>query len=272
MRVDAHVHVWDLEHGEYSWLTADLAPIDRTFRLDELEPQLDAVGIDRVVLVQAADTAADTDAMLSVASRNPHVAGVVGWVDLLDPEHVDSALDELSAHPAFIGVRHLIHDEPDSDWLARPEVRRSLERLAARGLSFDVVGVLPRHLEHALAIARELPELQVVIDHLGTPPAGRDDGAWSRVMGELAGEPNVAVKLSGLTTIASAPALRPFVNFAVDRFGAHRMLYGGDWPVSTLATDYAETFATLTSLIDGLSDDERDAVLGGTARRVYRLS
>ncbi len=271
MRIDAHVHLWDLEHGDYDWLTPGTMPLGRTFRLAELEPQLDAAGVDAVVLVQAADNRGDTESMLAVAETGDRVAGVVGWIDLLRPADVDAALDEMTTHPSFKGVRHLIHGEPDADWLLRIEVRRSLRRLAERGLSFDVVGVVPRHLQHALTLARELPELRLVIDHLGTPPVGRQDDGWAAVMSDLSGEPNVFVKLSGFTTMGSGLELRPYVDVVLERFGPERTLYGSDWPVSTVATEYAETYSASAALLDGLSHSERDAVLGGTARRVYRL-
>ncbi|WP_313542841.1 amidohydrolase family protein [Leifsonia aquatica] len=275
MAVDAHLHLWDLERVEYPWLTSALAPIDRTFAFAEVEPLLAQAGVDRVVLVQAANSVDDSAAMFAVDS--PRVAGVVAWVDLLVPSVAARQVEEWSAHPTFVGVRHLIHDEPDPDWLGRPPVRRSLALLAERGLSFDVIGVLPRHLEHALAIADELPELQLVIDHLGTPPVGAASREpWAGLLSALAERPNVAIKLSGLTTLgaagqASAAGLRPFADHALAAFGAERVLYGGDWPVSTLAGPYAATWETAAELIAGLSATERAQILGGSAEGVYRL-
>lgn len=275
MTVDAHLHLWDLERVEYPWLTSALAPIDRTFAFAEVEPQLAQAGVDRVVLVQAANSVEDSAAMFAVDS--PRVAGVVAWADLLVPSAAARQVEEWSAHPTFVGVRHLIHDEPDPDWLGHPSVRRSLAVLAERGLSFDVIGVLPRHLEHAIAIADDLPGLQLVIDHLGTPPVGAASREpWAGLLTTLAERPNVAVKLSGLTTLgasetATASDLRPFVEHALAAFGAERVLYGGDWPVSTLAGTYAATWETVGELVGGLSAAERAEVLGGTAKRVYRL-
>ncbi|QNE36029.1 amidohydrolase family protein [Leifsonia shinshuensis] len=273
MTVDAHLHLWDLDRVTYPWLTDALAPIDRTFAFPEVEPQLERAGVDRVVLVQAANSVEDSSAMFAVSS--PRVAGVVAWVDLLDPTAAARQLDQWSAHPSFVGVRHLIHDEPDPDWLARPAVRSSLALLAARGLGFDVIGVLPRHLEHAVSLADELPSLRLVIDHLGTPPVGADSAQpWAGLLTELSRRPNVFVKLSGLTTLAGgsgAARLRPYVDHALDAFGSARVLYGGDWPVSTLAGPYAETWATTEALLAGASDGEREDVLTRSAERAYRL-
>lgn len=271
MTVDAHLHLWDLDHVAYPWLTDALAPIDRTFGFAEAQPQLEQAGVDRVILVQAANSVEDSAAMFEVAS--PKVAGVVAWVDLLDPPTASRQLDRWSQHATFVGVRHLIHDEPDADWLARPAVRSSLRLVAARGLTFDVIGVLPRHLEHALSLADEIPSLRLVIDHLGTPPVGAPDAEpWATLLSELARRPNVFVKLSGLTTLGAgrdAVRLRPFVSHALEAFGTARMLYGGDWPVSTLAGSYAQTWATVEELLADLSAAERTEIMGEAAQRVY---
>ncbi|WP_314148532.1 amidohydrolase family protein [uncultured Leifsonia sp.] len=273
MTVDAHLHLWDLDAVAYPWLTDGLAPINRTFGFAEARPQLERAGVDRVVLVQAANSAADSSAMFAVDS--PLVAGVVAWVDLLDPDAAARQLEDWSAHPAFVGVRHLIHDEPDPDWLGRPAVRTSLALLAGRGLAYDVIGVLPRHLEHAVALADALPDLRLVIDHLGTPPVGADgEEPWAGWMRALAERDNVWVKLSGLTTLgggADAARLRPYVDRALDAFGPARLLYGGDWPVSTLAGDYAHTHAVARELIAGLSPAEQHDILTASAERAYRL-
>ncbi|MFE4948979.1 amidohydrolase family protein [Leifsonia sp. NPDC056665] len=273
MTVDAHLHLWDLDRVAYPWLTDALAPINRTFAFGEVRPQLEEAGVDRVVLVQAANSVEDSAAMFAVSS--PMVAGVVAWVDLLDPELAARQLDEWSLHPSFVGVRHLIHDEPDADWLARPDVRASLALLAARGLSFDVIGVLPRHLEHAVSIADELPSLRLVIDHLGTPPVGAASAEpWAGLLTALSQRPNVWLKLSGLTTLGAgsdAARLRPYVEHALDAFGAARVLYGGDWPVSTLAAPYADTWTLTQDLLADLSAPERADVLTHAAERAYRL-
>lgn len=274
--IDAHLHLWQLDSGDYTWLSDDLAPINRDIDFAEVQPQLDAAGVDRVVLVQAANTPTDTQAMLAVDPAR--VAGVVGWVDLLDPEGVSAQVEQWSDQPRLVGIRHLIHDEADPDWLAQPEVASSLQRLAGAGLSYDVVGVLPRHLQLAIALADALPALRLVVDHLGTPPVDvKGDTPWAQLIDQLGQRPNVWIKLSGLTTLApsghnGAGQLAPFVDHALDCFGPTRMLFGGDWPVSSLVTSYAQTWETTQELLGHLSASEQAAVLGGSAREVYRLS
>jgi L-fuconolactonase len=275
--VDAHLHLWHLDRVSYPWLTEALGPIHRTFAFAEVEPQLEQAGVDRVVLVQAANSTEDTEAMFAVAAGNDRVAGVVAWIDLLDPRRAAQQLDSWGAHPSFVGVRHLIHDEPDPDWLAQDAVHASLALLADRGLAFDVIGVLPRHLEHALGLAAELPSLRLVIDHLGTPPVGAaNPEPWRSLMTSLAAHPNVSAKLSGLTTLGpaghtDARRLRTFVDHALDVFGPERVMFGGDWPVSTLAGSYADTWATANELVAGLSESERASVFGGASTAAYRL-
>ena len=275
--VDAHQHLWDPENGEYDWLSPEYGPIFRTFTPEELEPQLQRAGVDATVLVQAADTLADTESMLAVADRVDWVAGVVGWVPLADPAARDAALERFTAHPAFRGVRHLIHEDPDPDWLLRASVQDGLGALAARELTFDVVAVLPRHLEHVPVLARAFPELRIVVDHLAKPPI-KDRGwkPWADLLAAAARHPNVYAKLSGLNTAAdperwTATDLEPYIDHALACFGAERVMFGGDWPVAILAGDYQKVWDETNRAIAGLSNDERAAILGGTAVAFYGL-
>lgn len=281
--IDAHQHLWAVgtapgDFGDYGWLDAPvLAPITRTFTEAELEPMLVAAGVDATVMVQSANTTADTAAMVAVADRWPRVRGIVGWAPLLRPEQTAETIDAWRADDRMVGVRHLIHDEPDPDWIVQPPVLESLALLADAGLTYDVIGVLPRHLEHAVTIAERLPELRLVLDHLGSPPI-RDTGwqPWADLMAAAAEHPNISVKLSGLGTCADWESwqpgdLQPYVEHALDRFGVDRVMFGGDWPVCVLAGDYARMWAGVTDLLAGLTDSERARVLGGTATEFYRL-
>src|SRR5918992_2730904 len=167
--IDAHQHFWNLERVSYPWLTPDLAPIYRNFDPPDLEPLLPAAGVDRTVVAQAADSHADTDARLARVDSHPWIAAVVGWVPLNRPDEAAAAIGHYRAHPAFAGVRHLIHDDPDPDWVVRDSVIEGLRILAAADLTFDLVGVLPRHLEHVITLAERVPGLRMVIDHLNKP-------------------------------------------------------------------------------------------------------
>ena len=280
MIVDSHQHFWDPESVEYPWLVPEYGPIYRTLAPSELEPQLAAAGIDRTVLVQAANSYADTDSMLAHAARHAWIGAVVGWVPLEDAAEAARVLDSrYLANPWFKGVRHLDHEEKDPDWLVRPAVIDGLKVLAERGLVYEAVAVYPLHLGHIPTLARSCPDLTIVIDHLGKPPivSGDYDG-WKAELRAAAEHPNVHAKVSGLNTAAdwatwSAADLQEAVGFAVEVFGPKRLLFGSDWPVAILAGDYAmvwrETNVVLDSL--GVSGADRAAILGDNAASLYAI-
>jgi L-fuconolactonase len=274
-RIDAHHHLWNVESGTYDWPTPDDGPIYRTFTVADLAPLVAEAAIDGTVLVQTVNTLADTDAMLAVAAAVPWVRGVVGWVPLDDPAAAAVALDE-RAGPPLCGVRHLIHHEPDPDWLLRRTVIEGLREVGNRHLAFDIVAAFPNHLRHVPALADALPNVTFVVDHLAKPPyrrAGWD--AWRSEIVAAARRPNVAAKISGLTTAVgpgwTPDELWPALEVALDAFGADRLMFGSDWPVCLLASSYAAHLDALDGLIAALAPDERAAIMGGAAARVYRL-
>jgi L-fuconolactonase len=275
--VDAHQHLWDLDAAEYPWLVPAYGPLYRTFQPEELAPQLARAGVSRTVLVQAADNHADTNHMLGIAGRVEYVAGVVGWVPLDRPDETRAALDRLQRYPVIKGIRHLIHVEPDPDWLVQPSVIGGLRQLAERGLTFDIPAVIPRHLEHVPTLAREVPELAIVIDHLAKPPI-KDRGwePWASLLARAAEAPNVYAKVSGLNTAAdpetwTAEDLKPYIDHAIACFGADRLMFGSDWPVAILAGDYQKVWEETNRALADLRPDDRAAILGVTANTVYGL-
>jgi L-fuconolactonase len=227
------------------------------------------------VLVQAEDSERDTRFMLDAAERYDFVAGVVGWIRLDQPAAAAAQLDDYGRASAFRGVRHLVHDDPRDDFLELPEVRDSLRLLARRGLPFDVPDAWPRHLPRLAGLADALPELTLVVDHLGKPPRGRPDFAdWQSALREVALRPNTVAKVSGLQSPGqplSVPALRPVWDLALGTFGPQRLMYGGDWPMTVPHGGYAATWAVLRTLVDELSEDERARVLSRNAISVYGL-
>lgn len=275
--IDAHQHLWNLDRVSYPWLTAEAGALYRSFTEQEVEPQMAAAGIDRTVLVQSADSYEDTDFMIEVANRWPRVAGIVGWVPLREPAEAATALGRYQVDRRFVGVRHLIHTEPDPDWLLDDAVQDGLALLAEQGLTFDVVAVSSRHLEHVSTIAERHPHLRLVIDHLAKPPiAERGWQPWSTLMGRAAAHPNVFAKISGLNTAAdpqswTARDLQPYIDHALEVFGAERLMFGGDWPVTTLAGDYAKVWQETNIALASLDDAARLRILGGTAIDFYRL-
>lgn len=272
--LDAHLHVWDLSVSDYAWLTPELGALHATFPPESAGAQLAAAGVTGAVLVQAEDSVRDTAYLLDVADGHDWVAGVVGWVPLDDPAAAERQLERWCEHPAFCGVRHLVHDDPRKDFLALPAVRRSLARVAERELTFDVPDAWPRHLDAAVDLARALPQLPLVLDHLGKPPRAREDQArWARSLRALADCPNTTAKVSGLQAPGepfTADALRSVWDTAWDCFGAERLMFGSDWPMTTAHGGYARSLDVATALAGALSDAERAAFFTGNARRTYR--
>ncbi|GAA1488272.1 amidohydrolase family protein [Brachybacterium sacelli] len=279
---DTHLHLWDRSGGGYRWLEGAAEALRRDARWEEAAPQHAALGVRRVVLVQADDTLEDTGAMQEAAARieagpGPvRCADVVGWLPLGDPARTAELLADAHAMRHVVGVRHLIHDEPDPGFLDRREVRESLALLAAHGLPLDVPDAFPRHLDQAVRVGREVDSLVVVLDHLGKPPLG-DAAAmerWERSLRALAGQGTSIAKLSGLATSGAGDAaptdLRRAVALAGEVFGPRRLMFGSDWPIAPAAFDLASGTAGLMTLLEELPAADRGEILHGTAERVYR--
>ncbi|MFD7131690.1 amidohydrolase family protein [Streptomyces sp. NPDC059894] len=277
MTVDAHHHVWDLSVRDQDWIGGD-SPLRRDFGLADLAPEARAAGVGRTVLVQTVTVAEETPELLALAAAHDLVAGVVGWTDLTRPDVADelARLRELPGGRHLRGVRHQVQSEADPDWLLRPDVRRGLAAVADAGLVYDLV-VLPHQLPACVRAAARHPGLTFVLDHLGKPPVA--SGArepWESDLRALAALPNTAAKLSGLVTEADPATwtpeeLRPYTDAALEAFGPHRLMFGSDWPVCTLAASYGEVLAAARTVTGRLGAAERTAVFEGTAVRVYNL-
>jgi L-fuconolactonase len=278
--VDAHHHFWEPARHDYYWLAgAGLDPIRRSFGPSDLRPLLASAGVDYTVLVQTVPSVVETREFLETAARTRFVAGVVGWVDLTNSA-VSETLAELQAHPngsALVGIRHQVHDEPDPEWLLRPEVQRGLTAVRDAGLAYDFL-VRPRELPAALATARGFPDMRFVIDHLAKPPiASGAVETWAGLLEPFRSLAHVSCKLSGMVTEArwadwTVDDLRPYVQWALDIFGPERAMYGSDWPVSLLAGSYGAVKAALEEALPPLTPDEWRHVFGGTAIRYYALN
>ncbi|MGW1158576.1 amidohydrolase family protein [Streptomyces sp. NPDC002519] len=277
--VDAHHHVWDLAVRDQEWINGpELAPLRRTFSLSDLRPLAERAGVGATVMVQTVTVPEETPEMLAQAASDPLAAGVVGWTDLTAPDVADTLarLRELPGGGRLVGIRHQVQSEPDPQWLVREDVLRGLSAVADAGLAYDLV-VLPHQLPAATAAARRLPGLRFVLDHVGKPAIA--SGAlepWASELRALAAEANTFCKLSGLVTEAdwhgwTVDDLRPFAETVLAAFGPDRVMYGSDWPVCTVAADYAEVLDAARALTAGLSVDERAGVFGGTAVNAYRL-
>lgn len=276
--IDSHQHVWDPERAAYSWLGPELAPINRAIALDELLPEMRAAGVDFTVQVQSADNLEDTGLMKESADAHSEVAAIVGYAPLQRPDEVAATLESWRGDSRMVGVRALIHNQEDPDWLLRPEVDEGLGVLERAGIAFDVVAVLPRHLEIIPIISERHPELRMVIDHLSKPPIGlAEREPWWSLMAAAAQNPLVFGKVSGLYSATedlaawSTDQIRPFFDYAVELFGPERLMYGGDWPISILAGGYTRVWEGLAPLFATLSSSDRERVLGRTAAEFYHI-
>jgi len=281
--VDAHHHVWDPAVRAQPWLDTDeaLAPLRRKFAVADLARVAADAGVTATVVVQTVTEPTETPELLALARTGPLVAAVVGWTDLTRPG-VGDALAELRSAPGgefLAGVRHPLLTEPDPDWLARRDVRRGLAALAAAGLTFDLV-LRPGQLTRAGQAAADIPELIFVLDHLGNvdvtasplPSANTvPDQAWAASFAALAALPNTVCKLSGILGEAPAERLRPYFDLALEAFGPQRLMFGSDWPVSTLQATYRDVVTRALALTASLSKPEQAAILADTARAVYGM-
>ncbi len=277
--IDAHQHFLDPERVDYPWIAGSSEPLRRPYRPVDLRPDLDAAGVERTVAVQARNELDETDALLRLAADDPWIAGVVGWVDLTDPA-VGDVLATLRARPdggRLVGIRHLVHDEPDAEWLVRADVDRGLAAVAGAGLTFDLL-VRARELPAALIAADRHPDLSFVLDHLAKPPiAAGEMEPWASLLRPFGQRPNVSAKLSGFVTEMdwagwSASDLVPYVGLALEVFGPERLMFGSDWPVCLLAGSYQQVVGALLDALGDIAGADRATIFGETAQRVYRLS
>jgi len=273
MRVDAHVHFWRVGRNDCTWPPPELAAIHRDFLPEDWRREADAAGIDVAIAVQSQPSERDTAWLLELARDNARVAGVVGWTDV-SAHDAPQRIAALASHPKLRGLRPMLQDLPDDDWILQPALTPAIEAMIAHGLCFDAL-VKPQHLPHFLRFAERHPALRIVIDHAAKPGIARGElDPWRTRIAALAELPNASCKLSGLLTEAGArwhpDDLRPYVEHLLATFGPQRLLWGSDWPVVGLAADYSRWFNLADSLA-GLAGDERAALFGGNAVRVYGI-
>jgi len=275
MIIDAHHHLWRRSRGDYGWLTADLAPLWHDFELADLAPLMAAGGVAGGILVQAAPTEAETAFLLDLASRTPAILGVVGWTDLAAPDAPD-AVGRLAANPALKGLRPMLQDLADDDFILSPAVQPALRAMAEARLRFEAL-VRPRQLRRIATLRERHPDLPIILNHAGKPDiAGGGWSPWAEDVRALAADGVTVCKLSGLITEAGPDwdieRLRPYVDLVIDAFGADRVMWGSDWPVVLLAGTYGGWLDAARRLLARLTSDERAAILGRTAARVYGLA
>lgn len=276
MRLDAHQHFWKYNAADYGWITDDMSSLRRDYLPHHLQPALAAAGFDGSIAVQAEHSVDEMRWLLDLACENLFIKGVVGWLDLCAPS-LRNRLEEFKGNKRLVGIRHFVQSEPDDDFMLRPEFRHGIAQLAEAGLAYDLL-LYPRHLPVAARLVAEFPHQTFVLDHIAKPgiAAGILD-PWRRDIAALAAFPNVSCKLSGMVTEArwngwNTADFAPFLEAVLDAFGPDRLMIGSDWPVCTVAGDYASVMDIVKNYIARLSAAERDAILGNNCARVYRIA
>jgi len=275
MHIDSHQHFWKYNAREYGWIDDSMKSLRRDFMPQDLEPELERNGFDGCVAVQARQTLEETRFLLELASRHPFIKAVVGWVDLRSPE-LRLQLESLCGNSKLAGIRHIVQSEPDDGFLMRSDFRRGIAMLEEFNLTFDIL-IYTRHLPVAAEFVAGFEHQRFVLDHLAKPDLrSRELAMWSRGLRELAKFQNVYCKLSGLVTEAdwdnwTEEDFIPYLDVAFECFGAARLMIGSDWPVCTVAGNYSRVVDVVENYLQKFPSEVRKAVLGETAREVYRI-
>ena len=275
MLIDAHHHLWEYNDRDYVWMSGEMSSLRRDFLVPELESVMRDAGVDGTVVVQARQSTQETEWLLGLAEREPSILGVVGWVPLCAAE-IARELDRFALRPKLKAVRHVLHDEPDDLYMLRDEFNRGVALLNDRHLAYDIL-IFERHLAQTIEFVDRHPRQVFVLDHIAKPRI--KEGAlspWKENLRELARRQNVYCKVSGMATEAdwknwNAGQLKPYFDVVLSAFGVHRLMFGSDWPVLTLAGDYNRWVNTFRSFIAELSTDEQESICSRTAKSVYRL-
>lgn len=275
MKIDSHQHFWKYNPVEYAWISEEMDILKKDYLPSDLSPELSKINFDGCIAVQARQTLEETEWLLKLASENDFIKGVVGWVDLRSKE-VENQLKHFTQSEKLVGVRHVIHDEPDIDFMLRADFVKGLAKLEHFGLTYDLL-LFPKHLENAIKLVSSFPRQKFILDHIAKPDIKRNNSfSWAREIKLLSRFPNVFCKLSGMVTEADwkkwRPAdINPYLDVVLDAFGTHRVMIGSDWPVCKVAGEYQDVMGVVSSYINKLGKAEQDLILGQNAARVYKL-
>jgi len=277
MRIDSHQHFWKYDPIEYGWIGPDQSVLKRHYLPDDLEPLLASQRIDGCVAVQARQNLEETDWLLELADQSDLVKGVVGWLPIQDSDF-ERVLEAYRDRSRLVGLRHVIQAEPDDAFILRPDFNEGISRLENTGLVYDIL-IFEKHLPPAIEFVDRHPNQQFVLDHIAKPVirSERFDKKWRQNLIELGRRENVACKLSGMVTEVrdddwDEALLAPYFDTALEAFGPERLMFGSDWPVCLLRSDYPKWVRCVERVTDSLSKDEQAAIWGGNAQRLYKLA
>jgi L-fuconolactonase len=275
MRLDSHQHFWRYSPTEYTWMTERMGILKRDFLPEDLQPLLQSIYFDGCVAVQALQNLEETRWLLELAERHPFIKGVVGWVDLRS-EQLPAQLESFRKHPKLVGVRHVVHDEPDDDFMLRPEFRRGISQLRDFDLAYDLL-LFPKHLTVAARLVEEFPQQPFVLDHIAKPRIGEGlISPWQEDLHKLAKFPNVFCKLSGMVTETKWKQWQPgdfhrYMDVVFEAFGPNRLMIGSDWPVCILSGEYEPAMKIVIDYVQKFPAEVQAAVLGENCASFYRI-
>jgi L-fuconolactonase len=276
MKIDSHQHYWHFNTADYGWMGENMSVIKRDFLPTDLLPELKSIDFDGSVAVQARQSLEETNWLLQLADEHPHIKGVVGWLDL-QSEQAEEQIAAFAKHPKAVGVRHVIHDEEDLDFMLRPAFIRGVKLLEKYDLAYDIL-IFPTHLANTIQFVKQFSDKQTfVIDHIAKPLI--KDGIvspWKEEIAALGKLPNVYCKLSGMVTEAdwnkwSPENMRPYLDVVMKAFGPERILIGSDWPVCLVAGKYSEVMQVVIDYISTFTEKEQALMLGENAAKAYGI-
>lgn len=274
-KIDAHQHLWKYNDIEYRWIGEDQLVLKRDFLPDDLIMEMDKSGYAGSIAVQARQSLDETRWLLQLAEQYDRILGVVGWLDLQSLD-LEKQLDEFSGNRWLKGVRHVLHDEPEVQFMLQPAFVNGVSKLAKQNLVYELL-IFPKHLSSAIELVKLFPKQQFVIDHIAKPDILNGKlNEWIIGIKEISSFPNVSVKVSGMVTEADhenwKPSdFKPFLEIIWKAFGEDRILIGSDWPVCLLAANYSQVMCLAEGFFEKVGNTALAKIIGGNAARIYRL-
>ncbi len=275
MKIDSHQHFWNYNPDDYGWISDDMEILRKDYLPDRLKTELSSAGFDGSVAVQARQSLEETQWLLNLADKHNFIKGVVGWVDLCSPD-VEKQLMHFSANPKLVGVRHVIHDEQDVNFMLRKSFLNGIAFLKKFGLTYDIL-IFPEHLPNTIQLVSRFPEQIFILDHIAKPPVkDKKTSPWKEDIEKLARFGNVCCKLSGMVTEANVKNWKqeefiPYLNIVFDAFGTDRLMIGSDWPVCTLGGSYGQILQVVLDYISNFPEQDKKKILGENAIKAYKL-
>lgn len=274
MRIDSHQHFWKYNPVQYGWINNNMSVLRRDFLPEHLAEEITRADIEGTIAVQAAGPG-ETEWLLTLAKKWDFIRGVVGWAPLTDPCAAD-AIERLASDPRLRGLRHVLQDEPDPNYMLRDDFNAGIRQLQAFGLTYDIL-IFERHLPQTIEFVDRHPHQVFVLDHIAKPRIKAAAlSPWRENIRKLAERQNVYCKISGMVTEADWAAWTPqqmslYIDVVLEAFGARRLMFGSDWPVCLLASAYPKWVMLMEEALKPLSIAEQERIWAGTAIEAYRL-